>query len=65
MFLDVGVDHLFGMSASVNGMAGRGVGMVSGGFMVSRLVMLGGFPMVASGMGEMFRGLLVVLCGFF
>jgi hypothetical protein len=65
MFLDMGLDRLFSMATSVNGMAGRGVGMVRGGFMVTRLVMLGGFPMVAGGMAEMFRGLFVVLCGFF
>jgi hypothetical protein len=65
VFLRVGLDRLFGMAAGVNGMAGRGVGMVSGGFVVPGLMMLGGFAMVAGGMGEVFRGFLVVLCGFF
>jgi hypothetical protein len=64
VFLDVGLQCLFRMAASVNGVTGRGVGMVSGGFMLPGLVMLGSFDVVAGGMGKVLRGLLVVFCGF-
>jgi hypothetical protein len=53
------------MSANVNGMAGRGVGMVSGGFMVSPPPDAWRLPHGGGRHAEMFRGFLVVLCGSF
>jgi hypothetical protein len=52
MLLDVGFQRLFGMTAGMNGVAGCGLGMVSGLFMVAGLVMLGGFAVVAGRPGQ-------------
>lgn len=62
VLLDVGLQRLLGMTAGVNGMAGCGLGMVRGLLMVARLVMFGGFAVVAGCMGQVLRGFLVVLC---
>jgi hypothetical protein len=52
----VGVGHhsLFGMLRSVNYMAPRGVGMMCRLFVMSRVVMFGGFPVVVGGMRQLF-----------
>jgi hypothetical protein len=52
VLLDVGLYRLFGMTAGVNGVAGGGVGMVSGRFVLAPLMVLGGFYMMAGGMGQ-------------
>jgi hypothetical protein len=58
LFLAVllGVSHhsLFGMLRSVNYVASRGVSMVCSLFVMSGVVMFGGFPVVTSGMRQVF-----------
>jgi hypothetical protein len=64
VFLGVSFHRLLGMSARVNGVRPRGVSMVRRLLVVSTLVMLGRLSMVAGGVCQMFRGLLVVFYGF-
>jgi hypothetical protein len=52
VLLDVGLQRLFGMTAGMDGVAGGGLGMVRGLFVVAGLVMFGGFAVVAGRMGQ-------------
>jgi hypothetical protein len=61
----MGLQRLFGMTARMNGVAGRGVGMVRGGFVLPGLVAPGGFHMVPGCMGQVFRSSLVCSAAFF
>jgi len=54
---------VFGVLSGVNYVAPRGVSMVCRLFVLSGIVMFGGFPVVTSGVRQMFRRLLVMLCG--
>jgi hypothetical protein len=54
VLLSVSHHSLFGMLCSVNYMAPCGVSMVRGLFVMSGVVMFGGFPVVAGGMRQMF-----------
>jgi hypothetical protein len=58
LFLAVllGVSHhsLFGMLRSVNNVASRGVGMVCRLFVLSGVMMFGGFPVMAGSMRQVF-----------
>ena len=60
---DMGLHRLFGVAPSVDYMAHRDVSMVCRGFVVSSLVMLGGFLMMKRRMLQVFCNLLVVSCG--
>jgi hypothetical protein len=64
VFLGVSFHGLFSVTSAVNDMGSRCMGVVCRLLMTSGLVMLGGFPVVAGGMGEMFRCLLVVFRSF-
>lgn len=50
VLLSMSFDRVFSVASSMNHVATSGVGMVCRLFMVSSLVMLGGFPMVTRGM---------------
>ena len=54
---------VFGVLSGVNYVAPRGVSMVCRLFVLSGIVMFGGLPVVTSGVRQMFRRLLVMLCG--
>ena len=60
VFLSVSLPSLLGMISGVGGMAARGVSMVSGFLVLSAVMMLGGFSVVARRVGMVFRGLPVV-----
>jgi hypothetical protein len=57
---DMGLHGLFGVASGVNYMAHRDVSMMCCGFVVSSLVMLGGFLMMKRRMLQVFRNLFVV-----
>jgi len=52
----------FGMMGSVNSMSMSDVGMMSGFFVIARLVVVGGFAVMFRRVFMMFRGLVVMLC---
>jgi hypothetical protein len=54
VLLDVGLHCLFGVASSVNHMASRDVSMVCRCFVVSSLVMLGGFLVMTRCMRKVF-----------
>jgi hypothetical protein len=56
--------RLLGVAAGMSGVAGGGVGVMRGGFVLPGLVMFRGFRMMAGRMGMVLRGFLVVFCGF-
>jgi hypothetical protein len=60
VLLDMDLHRLFGVASRMNCMAVRGVGMVSRRFVVSSLVMLGGFPVMTGSMREVLRSFFVV-----
>src|ERR1700722_14742971 len=60
----MGLNCLFSVPSGMNHVGPRGVSVVCRLFVMSGVVMLGGFPVVAGGMRQMFRGFLVVLRGF-
>ena len=60
----MGLNCLFSVPSGMNHVGPRGVSVVCRLFVMSRVVMLGGFPVVAGGMRQMFRGFLVVLRSF-
>jgi hypothetical protein len=53
VLLDVGLHCFLGMAAGMNGVAGRGMGMVRRRFVFPGLMVLGGFNMVAGRMSQM------------
>jgi hypothetical protein len=63
MLRDMGLHCLFGVASSLDYMAHRDVSMVCRGFVVSSLVMLGGFLMMKRRMLQVFCDLLVMSCG--
>jgi hypothetical protein len=64
MFFGVSRHSILGVLSGVNYVAPCGMSMVGRLFVMSGIVMFGGFPVVMSGMCQMFRRLLVMLCGF-
>jgi len=54
VLFSVSFHRLFSVPSGVSRVATRGMGMVCGLLVISGLVMLGRFPVVASGMGQMF-----------
>jgi hypothetical protein len=62
VLLDMGLHCLFGMASSMKYMAHRDVSMVCRGFVVSSLVMFGGFLMMKRRMLQVFCNLFVVSC---
>ncbi len=54
MLFGVGLNRLFSVPSGMNHVGPRGVSVVCRLFVMSRVVMLGGFPVVASGMRKMF-----------
>jgi hypothetical protein len=62
VLLDVGLDCLFSVASGMNDVARRDVSMVSGCFMASSLVMLGGFLVMPRRMRKVFRDLFVMSC---
>ena len=64
MFFGVSHHSIFGVLSGVNYVASRSMSMVGRLFVLSGIVMFGGFPVVTSGVRQMFRRLLVMLCGF-
>ena len=60
----VSYHSVFGVLSGTNYVAPRGVSMVCRLFVLSGIVMFGSFPVVTSGVRQMFRRLLVMLCGF-
>ena len=64
MLLGVSLHCFLGVPAGVNDVRPRGVRVVCRLLVMSTLVMLGRLTMVAGGVCEMLRGLLVVFCSF-
>ena len=60
----MGLNCFFGVSSGLHCMTPSYVSMVCSLLMTSSLVMLSRFPMVASGMRQMFGSFLVILCSF-
>jgi hypothetical protein len=54
VLLGMGLNCLFGVPSGMNHVGPRGVSVVCRLFVMSRVVMLGGFPVVAGGMRKMF-----------
>ena len=54
MFLGVSLHCLFSVPSAVNNMGPRCMSMVCRLLVISGLMMLGGLPVVAGGVGEMF-----------
>jgi hypothetical protein len=59
---DMGLHCVFGVASRMNHMSHRGVSMVCRGFVMSSLVMFGGFLMMKRRMLQVFCDLLVVSC---
>ena len=64
MLLEMSLRRLFRMSSAVNYVAPGEVSVVCTLLVTTSLVMLCRFSVVASGMREMFRCLLVMFCSF-
>ncbi|HEY2185286.1 MAG TPA: hypothetical protein VGH39_09855 [Xanthobacteraceae bacterium] len=65
VFLGMSLPGLFGMVSRVGGMAACGVSMVGGFLVLSALMMLRRFSVVARGIGMVFRCLPMVFRCFF
>jgi hypothetical protein len=64
VLLDMGFHCLFGVAPGMNDVTTRHVSMVCRCFVVSSLMMFGGFVMVVSRVGKVFRDFFVVSCRF-
>ena len=64
MFLGVSLGGFFTVVSGVRCVPPRRMSVVSTLLMMSALIMFGGFPMMMSRMGMMFRSLLVVFGSF-
>ena len=64
MLFEVGFHRLLSVSSAVNHVPPSYVSMVCSLLVTSSLVMLSRFPVVASGMRQMFRCFLMMLCSF-
>ena len=65
MLFDVALRRLIGVVVGMEVVTMRHVGMMSGLNVIAGSVMLGGAPVMGSGVLVMFGGLAVVLSGFF
>jgi hypothetical protein len=65
MLFYMGLGGMFGMVICVGRVSPGGMGVVRRLFVISGLVMLGGFCMVLRGVGMMFGSMLVMICSFF
>jgi hypothetical protein len=62
VLVGVRLRRLFRMAAGMNGVAGRGVGVMRGDLVLPGFVMLRGFRVVPGRVGVVLRGFLVMFC---